>query len=438
MINSVICSCRRKIQWKGIIVKTQQEFSLSPPLANALLEGYLCLRVINNSEAGSQGDYHVVDVNKAAERMLDLTKDQVIGKTVFEIFGMTQEYWNEVKQRVSDSAGSVVFEYCVEQINRLFLISILSISQDELLVFFADTTFRHKAEEMLRIHELLFDNAQDIILYVNMEGNVIHANQRACDLYGYTKEQLLSMRIQDIRQLSTMGDFEEQMLGAEKDGIVFESIHVRSDGSEFPVEVSARTTETASGKLRIHIIRDSTERKEQQKKIAWLARYDGLTGILNRSSFLSELNMEIARAKREQTQFALLIFDIDRFKQINDTYGHAAGDYALKYLAERVQSVLRETDYFGRLGGDEFIVLQTGIKKIEDVRALILRITSSLAEPLIYQGESLQIVISLGASVFPRDATEVNELLHFADQAMYKAKRSGRSFPDLPIVARNY
>ena len=215
------------------------------------------------------------------------------------------------------------------------------------------------------------------------------------------------------------------MQEADAGGIVFESIHRSVDGSVFPVEVSAKSVETQRGRLRIHIIRDITERKEQEAKIAWLARYDGLTGVLNRMSFIAELEEEIQRASRVQNQVAVLLFDIDKFKSINDCVGHAVGDLVLERVAKKVQSVLRVTDRLARFGGDEFVVLQTGVSKHEDIIALVLRITGILREPIVYQSQQLMVTLSIGISVFPSDATTVGDLIVFADKAMYYVKHRG-------------
>ena len=150
-----------------------------------------------------------------------------------------------------------------------------------------------------------------------------------------------------------------------------------------------------------------------------------MTGILNRISFIGELEMEIHRAQRNVSRFAVLLFDIDKFKLINDSFGHAAGDFVLGYVAASVQSVLRQNDQIGRFGGDEFVVLQTGIEDPGDVISLVKRMTQVLAEPVSYGGSEISLSISLGASLFPEDATNTTELLHFADQAMYHTKRKG-------------
>lgn len=413
------------------------DYVLSPRLADCLLEAYLRLQVIRHPGTKEPLDYLVLEMNRRAERLMGYTKEQAVGKSICTLLSLRTDYLIEFDKRL-ERGHFEAFEHHFEHLHRHFLFSFAKVTDDVVIIFFRETTLRRKAQAALQSHEVLFNNAQDIILYVDMAGQLVDANRQACAAYGYTKEELLTMRIQDIRHPSTMVDFAKQMEEAELGGVVFESLHVRADGSTFPVEVSARSTDTADGTLRIHIIRDITERKEQESRIAWLARYDSLTGILNRASFLSELEREIARASRIKTQFALLMFDIDGFKQINDTYGHVAGDHVLKYVAQSVKSVLRSTDHMGRLGGDEFTVLQTGIERTEDILSLIGRMRAVLEKSFPYEQELLHVNVSLGVSTFPGDSLDASELLNLADQAMYKAKRSGGNGYNFFSLKRSY
>lgn len=280
-------------------------------------------------------------------------------------------------------------------------------------------------EEILAIHKILFDNAQDIILYVNMKHEVVDSNQRALERYGYSKSEILSKKITDIRHSSTSPEFIEQMRQADAGGVVFESLHVCKDGSTFPVEVSAKSTLAGKEPLRIHIIRDITKRREQEEKIAWLANYDSLTGIPNRNSFITQMEEEIQRSLRNNAQFAVMLFDIDKFKFINDHYGHEAGDVVLRHVAKKVQGVIRSTDYIGRLGGDEFVGLLTNIKSRDDIIALAEKIQLAVREPASYNDTQLKIKISIGISLFPEDATDKDQLLFYADKAMYDVKNNG-------------
>lgn len=313
----------------------------------------------------------------------------------------------------------------IEEVGRCFLIRRVYIGEQKMIILFSETTMEERARAAFRIHEVLFDNAQDIILYVNIKGEIVNANKAAILEYGYSKEELLKKNINDIRHKSTKRDFSEQMQKADAGGIIFESIHVRRDKSEFPVEVSVRSTKMDTGLLRIHIIRNITERKEQETHIAWLARYDGLTGVLNRRSLFEKIDGEILRSERDGGEFAVLLWDLDRFKVINDNYGHATGDLMLKEVTKRVQSILRQSDYLGRLGGDEFVIIARNITEQDDLTPLMERIFRVLQEPVFYNNEALQIKISVGVSLFPDDAKNSQELLHFADQAMYRIKQAG-------------
>jgi diguanylate cyclase (GGDEF)-like protein len=216
------------------------------------------------------------------------------------------------------------------------------------------------------------------------------------------------------------------MYQADTAGTVFEAIHFRRDGSSFPVEVSVKSTYTEQGHFRIHIIRDITKRKENEEKIAWLANHDSLTGIPNRTNFISKLAQEISRTKRTGGKFAVMLFDIDKFKDVNDQFGHEAGDIMLCHVATKTQQTVRTIDHIGRFGGDEFVVLQTEVKSYEDVKSLVRRIQEAVSLPVTYKGVKISVGVSIGICLFPDHAQDINNLLHYADQAMYRAKNEKR------------
>ncbi len=391
---------------------------------DAMLEGCAQLELERDSQ-GEVLDCRIIDINKQAEAILELPRGEAAGKALSRVLPALNEHWVKLSGMISLTEEAVQFEFYAKHINKYFSISTLKYDRDKLLFFFMDITLQKKARDALRIHEILFENAQDIMLYIKPEGQILNANKRACDEYGYTKQQLLTMTIQDIRHPSTIHEFDQQMLQAAQEGIVFESIHVRKDGSSFPVEVSAKRTFTAQGPLRLHIIRNITKRKENEKQITWLANYDALTGIPNRRSFIAQLEEEIRRSLRSEAVLAVMLFDIDKFKYINDQYGHEAGDMVLRHTATAAQKVLRAEDQIGRFGGDEFVVLQTNIKTKDDIIALAERLQEAVSKPITYNDIELSIKISIGISLFPKDAAEEDGLLQCADKAMYQAKHNG-------------
>jgi diguanylate cyclase (GGDEF)-like protein len=213
------------------------------------------------------------------------------------------------------------------------------------------------------------------------------------------------------------------MLQADETGIVFESIHVKKDYTEFPVEVSAKGTLIGSEKIRIHIIRDITERKNAEEKIIYLANHDSLTGIPNRAFMMNELDRALDFAGRGQYKLALLLFDIDKFKLINDMYGHQAGDMVLKTVAARMKSIIRKVDTVARLGGDEFVIILPMVKNDNDILELVQRMFKAMDEPITVNDTSIKVYISVGISVYPKDASSRESLIKSADISMYEAKK---------------
>ena len=161
-------------------------------------------------------------------------------------------------------------------------------------------------------------------------------------------------------------------------------------------------------------------------KIERIAYHDSLTGLPNRQLFLNQLGMAVHRAKRNDLMLAVLFLDLDRFKIVNDSLGHAAGDLLLQTVAERIRSTIRAEDSVTRLGGDEFAVLATEVFSPEDAEHLAGRIIAAVKRPIIVDGQELFVTTSLGISLFPHDAREPESLLKTADAAMYRAKAQGR------------
>ncbi len=161
-------------------------------------------------------------------------------------------------------------------------------------------------------------------------------------------------------------------------------------------------------------------------KVEQIAYHDSLTGLPNRQLFLSHLNMALHRARRDATMLAVLFLDLDRFKVVNDSLGHAAGDELLRTVAERIRGTVRSVDSVTRLGGDEFAVLQTEVYGAEDAVFLAERIIAEVKKPIVVEGQEVFVTTSLGISLYPGDATDGETLIKHADAAMYRAKAQGR------------
>ncbi|MCD4687864.1 MAG: Cache 3/Cache 2 fusion domain-containing protein [Desulfuromonadaceae bacterium] len=200
-------------------------------------------------------------------------------------------------------------------------------------------------------------------------------------------------------------------------------------GEEFWIENRLWLRRNNAGKV-THcqgVVLDITSRKKAEESIHKLAFYDNLTGLPNRSLFMNRLQQALAQAQRDERLAALLFIDLDRFKEVNDQYGHAVGDKLLHAVGLRLASCIRQNDTLARLGGDEFIMLISSLKKAEDLRRVADKILSNMAEPFCIDQHRLDISTSIGIALYPQDGEDTDLLLKRADVAMYVAKDMGRN-----------
>ena len=174
-------------------------------------------------------------------------------------------------------------------------------------------------------------------------------------------------------------------------------------------------------------VRYSIERKRSEERLTYLAQYDQLTGLVNRSLFRDRLDQAMARSKRLQQPMGLMLLDLDRFKSVNDSLGHDVGDELLKSVSERLKSCVREVDTVARMGGDEFTIILEGVASEQSIVVVAKRIAESISTVFELQGHTISIGISIGITVFPQDDHSIDELLRHADSAMYMAKQRGGS-----------
>jgi two-component system cell cycle response regulator len=185
-------------------------------------------------------------------------------------------------------------------------------------------------------------------------------------------------------------------------------------------------------------VRYAIERKRSEEHLTYLAQYDHLTGLVNRTLFRDRLVQAMARTKRMQQPMGLMLLDLDRFKAVNDTFGHDMGDELLKAVTERLRVCVREVDTVARMGGDEFTIILEGVLSEQNIIAVATRITESIAAPFELKGQHISIGVSIGITIYPQDDHSIDELLKHADTAMYRAKQLGGSAFHLHEVSRNH
>ncbi len=271
----------------------------------------------------------------------------------------------------------------------------------------------------------LADSTMEGIL-IHRGGRVLDANAAFCAL---VEVPLAVLRTQETAALFRLpfGAAAPWAATDPEDTCERQEIEVKAaGGSTLPVEVLSRTIAYRGEPAQVLAVRDIRERRAAETRIRHLAHHDGLTGLANRTLFGEQFALALRLSQRSGNQVAVLCLDLDRFKAVNDTLGHAAGDRLLQQVAERLREVTRTSDTVARVGGDEFIVLQTELDQPQSASVLAIRLMEALCMPFTLDGMPASIGASIGIALYPQDGAGSEELLRNADVALYRAKAQGR------------
>jgi len=268
-----------------------------------------------------------------------------------------------------------------------------------------------------------------IVASISADGIVNYVNDKYVEISQYSKDDVVG-QYWGILDTDNAGYFNEMLenLSTEQRW-TGEVKNERKDGSHYWVDATiVPFLDKANKPIRyVALLNDITDRKNNEARVHHLAHYDGLTQLPNRAFFLDRLNSSLDNARRTNNKLAVLFLDLDNFKMINDTMGHASGDELLKIVATHLRSSVREADTVSRLGGDEFTILLDNIQYPDDIDNVIQRIMSITQKTATIGKSEITISTSIGISVFPNDADDVDSLLKNADIAMYQAKADGKN-----------
>lgn len=291
----------------------------------------------------------------------------------------------------------------------------------------------HELRNAEQHFKLLVEGTTDYAIFMlDANGHIVSWNPGAQRILGYEEKDVLGKHVSIfyIPEDVSKGEPQRKLAQTIQEGRAEEdNWRVRKDGQRFWSTGVLDALHDENGAVRgfVEIMRDNTERRLAEENTYFLANHDHLTGLANRARFMERLHEALVNADRDDTQVAVLLLDLDRFKLINDTLGHHVGDLLLKKVAMRLTKSVRETDTVARLGGDEFVVILTRLKDVESVELLAGKIVQEMSRPYHLNRQEVRSGTSLGVAIYRRDGHDAGELLQKADLAMYRAKSSGRN-----------
>ena len=282
--------------------------------------------------------------------------------------------------------------------------------------------------DLQRFRTAMDATADGIFLISRESMQFVEVNATACTLFGYSRAELFALGPvvlgrSSVEELETLYD---EIIAGRGSREIIELQLQRKDGSSLEIEVHQQAQSTDTNWIIVAVVRDITERKESQKRLLHLAHYDALTGLPNRTLFYETLARTLSNATAQGSLIAVVFLDLDHFKNVNDTLGHACGDELLRQVSQRLVQCVRVRDTVGRLGGDEFALILQLRNGLHGATLVASKIRDTLRQPFMLANHEVVISASIGITLYPDDAVDPQTLIKFADTAMYRAKQAGR------------
>jgi diguanylate cyclase (GGDEF)-like protein/PAS domain S-box-containing protein len=376
----------------------------------------------------------VAFANGALEALLGLDGPQDLWGCELESFVHPDEAanWTQLLQQAGGGGGTLRQE--LKLVRRDAKLAELEVElqalgaphERRLLLLARDIGARKAMERRLRESEERYKGLADVAfdgLAVHVDGVIVSVNRSFEAIFGQPGGGLLGADIFSLFNPESIRLFRHEM----DSGQVLELEGQGAHGQAVHVEASTRACLFQGDPAHVTALRDITRRRQTEDVVRRQAWYDALTGLPNRILFLDRLEHAISQARREGRRLAVLFLDLDRFKLVNDSLGHSAGDQLLQLASGRLQGLLRKSDTVARLGGDEFTVLLEDAALESDAQGVARKIVEGLREPFSIVGQEVHIGASVGLAYFPDHAGDAERLIKLADMAMYRAKKSGRN-----------
>ncbi|MCQ8104223.1 EAL domain-containing protein [Methylomonas sp. SURF-2] len=415
------------------IRRAQRELQLKDYYQRALMDNFPFILWIKDAESR----YQVV--SKVFTESYAVSMDAVIGKTDFEIFpaklarrfrAEDLEIMRSRQHRYTEEIGKILKPATWFEVYKAPLLD-----KDGNVLgtvgYARDINHRKAAEENLKLAALVFENCSEAMMVIDVDNKVLNVNSAFTEITGFGCDEVLGREpviLAAGEQDASLAQAMRQSIEATGNwqGVIKNR---RKNGEYYIAEMVINTIFDHEGKphRRVALFSDITQRKRSEEQIWWQANFDQLTGIPNRHFARAQLGEEIKKVHRARRKLALLMIDLDRFKEVNDTLGHEAGDLLLQQAAKRLVASVRESDTVGRLGGDEFVVILSGLDNAESPEQVAKKLLEQLSQPFTLRTEQVYVSASVGITLYPDDGLEVSQLLKNADQAMFAAKAKGRN-----------
>ncbi len=380
---------------------------------------------------------YITGWNHGAEMLFGYSASEIVGQHILVLYADDGDDDPDFNAFLDNGSHEMTVRRRKKS-GELFWASVsLSVARDAqgqpcgLIGYVVDISGQLAAEEKLRLHARIFERNSEAIVVTDRAGNIVSANPALTAITGFREDRILG-RAPDF--LFAHGN--DALLDPAVDHAIAEcgqwqgELHLlRRDGSTFPAWATISVVLDGAGHPanRFIVFADITERKEAERQIHRLAYYDPLTGLPNRPLFYSLLEQALSEAHRNQSHGAVLFLDLNRFKNINDSFGHTLADNVLREVGRRLAASLRKEDVVCRLGGDEFVVALLDISRREHAGLVAQKLLAALAEPILVDKHEVLLSASIGIATFPDDGRDSETLLRHADVAMYRAKKVGNS-----------
>ncbi len=374
----------------------------------------------------------ISDINSSLRKMAgvssgaDSTKPRESGQLPLSVLTLirTQALAHGQEVSIIDNSGN-------ERIWSCFRSEIHTPKGTRLLTLFQDITDPAELRKRLELAKQVIDHTSDAVVITDSNANIIEVNGAFSQITGYSRQEAIGKTPRLYRSNHHEAEFYRQMWQQidQQGGFTGEVWNRTKAGELFPAWVSINRVGDPddSSHQYIGVFADISNIKQAEKELERIAYYDPLTTLPNRALFHDRLLHEITACRRHQQRLALLFIDLDRFKNINDSFGHSVGDQLLKVIAERLVNEVRENDTVTRLGGDEFTIIISELTNIGSLTSLVERLLQCIQAPIPLVGQQLHVGASIGIAIYPNDGEAADILIQHADMAMYQAKEQGRN-----------